>query len=80
MDVIIIHGIDTKVIKEELDNLPTDKYEVTLLSTRHITDPEHKLNFKDTIGETDIEMLNEEHYDWLCRYGYILFDDPRINI
>jgi hypothetical protein len=78
LDKVGIRGVDLVKLKQELDDLPTDKYEVTLLSDSHITDPKHEISYRDTLEADEIRDINERHYDWLSRYGYMPVDRPQI--
>ena len=70
-NVIGIRGVDPRIIKEKVDALSLDNYEVTLLSREHITDPERNLSFLHTLPEYDLKQITETHHEWLCRYGYL---------
>lgn len=59
-------------ICQEVLNLPTDDYQTTLLSPQHITDPTHKLTYRDTLASADISAIQTHHCDWLQRHGYAI--------
>jgi hypothetical protein len=63
--------VSAESIFEEVKNLPTDQYQLTLLSPSHITDPDHNLTFQDTLDSSVIEKINHDHAVWLSRYGYV---------
>lgn len=72
-DVLAFLGMDlgmAAAIQEQVLQLPVDKYEETLLSPTHITDPERKHSFWDTLPLEVIQRINDEHGRWLERYGY----------
>lgn len=56
---------------EEVMSLPTDKYEVTLLSSYHITDPDRKESYKTTLSEIECDIIEGRHGDWLSGLGYL---------
>ncbi|MCC5788783.1 MAG: glycosyltransferase [Opitutales bacterium] len=57
-------------ITHQVENLPLDQYDTTLLTAEHITDPQHKLTFADTLSPADITRIELDHYAWLMRNGY----------
>ena len=63
------HDINCQELIANIDNLPNDDYEVTLLSD-HITDPERKLTFHDTLKEGTVEAITKKHKDWLDLFRY----------
>lgn len=71
LDALGLNDVNEEEIYKEVLSLPVDKYETTLLSPTHITDPEHKLSFNDTLELDEIHKINAEHGVWLKRYGYM---------
>lgn len=65
-----VEHLDPKEIFEEIKCLPTDQYDTTLLSPTHITDPERKLSFHDTLDSESLAKINSNHATWLREYGY----------
>lgn len=65
-----IQGADVDLICRQLRELPTDKYDVTLLSPLHITDPERTQSYETTLERTVIDKIESDHATWLARYGY----------
>ncbi len=65
-----LEDINAKKIYEEVMGLPLDQYNVTLLTPSHITDPEQKLTFNDTLDDETIAKINSEHNLWLDKYNY----------
>ena len=65
-----IQGADLNGICRQLRELPTDKYEVTLLSPLHITDPERTQSYGTTLERAVINKIESDHGSWLARYGY----------
>lgn len=57
-------------IVEKVRCLPKDQYDITLLSPSHITDPEHKLRFSDTLPPDSVAKISLQHFDWLEKFGY----------
>ncbi len=70
LDVLGVKDINPSVIHEKICHLPTNKYETTLLSPAHITDPDHVLSFSDTLEDSVIEAIELQHSCWLDRYEY----------
>jgi hypothetical protein len=70
-----LEDVDQKEIYKEVLSLPVDQYETTLLSPIHITDPERKLSYKDTLDDSLIKKINLNHSLWLDRYGYSIESD-----
>ena len=62
--------MDIKDIARDVMSLPTDQYQVTLLSPTHITDPDRKKSYFTTLDMTDIEKINHQHKTWLRSHGY----------
>lgn len=65
-----LEGCDANSIYREINNLPTDKYDVTLLSPTHITDPERKLTYRDTLTPEQVALINRNNSRWLGVHGY----------
>lgn len=65
-----MEGVDVDAICRQLQHLPTDQYDSTLLSPHHITDPEHKESYRTTLASADVEKIERDHAAWLVRYGY----------
>lgn len=72
LQIIGLRDVDVREIYREVLSLPKDQYQTTLLSPSHITDPEHKLSYKDTLDDNLIRKINSDHALWLQRYGYAL--------
>lgn len=70
LKILGLDFIDGAEIHLEVNSLPVDKYEVTLLSPLHITDPEGKLKFNDTLLADDITNINKDNFKWLNQHGY----------
>ncbi len=70
IELVDIKNIDANEIHEELLALPLDQYDITLLSKSHITDPQQKLSFNDTLDLKTIKKINSDHALWLDNYGY----------
>ncbi|WPL15275.1 hypothetical protein Thiowin_00160 [Thiorhodovibrio winogradskyi] len=60
---------DVDRITQEVHSLPTDKYDITLLSPTHITDPERRCSFQQTLGG-DAAKITQHARQWLIDYGY----------
>jgi len=58
-------------IQSAVTALPTDKYDVTLLSDQHITDPSHTLTYRDTLKDDDVEQITSQNSQWFLEHGYI---------
>jgi len=65
-----LEEVSAAQVQAEVQALPTDQYDVTLLSPTHITDPERKLSYKDTLQGSVIDTINNDHALWLAHYGY----------
>jgi hypothetical protein len=59
----------SKVVKE-VNELPTDKYNETLLSDTHITDKNRELTYFDTLTASEIKQITQHNLRWLKKYGY----------
>lgn len=66
-----LNDVDHAEIYDELCNVPVDDYKNTLLSPTHITDPDRKLSFYDTLKQDQIDIINRHHNSWLRQYGYM---------
>ena len=64
-------SIDENMIQKLVSNLPVDNYKTTLLSPTHITDPERKLNYLDTLDFKTISKIEDQNSQWLTKYGYV---------
>jgi hypothetical protein len=58
-------------IYEEVTSLPTDNYDLTLLSDTHVTDPKRNLNYATSLNPGAVIKIENQHKSWLERYGYI---------
>lgn len=70
LEVIGLDFISASEIHLEVNSLPVDNYEVTLLSPLHITDPEGKLKFNDTLSADDISYIERDNFKWMNTHGY----------
>ncbi len=70
LQVLGAETVDQNKIYDNLIRLPTDRYEETLLSPTHITDPDRALSFSDTLDEAVVDKIELQHRNWLDRYGY----------
>jgi hypothetical protein len=71
--VLSIAGLEpdkAELVHQMVLSLPADDYSTTLLSPQHITDPEHKLSYADTLVNDDITAIEAQHSVWLAHYGY----------
>lgn len=57
-------------IAKGINALPTDQYNVTLLSPTHITDPERKLTYQDNLTQEQVYIINRNNARWLEVNGY----------
>ena len=64
--------IDIDQIRRKVHNIPQDQYDQTLLSPTHITDPEQKLTFEDTLKPSVVQTIEAHNHAWLARFGYNL--------
>lgn len=58
-------------IYQRVTTLPTDNYNVTLLSDSHITDPKRELDYTTTLEADSVLKIEEQHQSWLNKYGYL---------
>ena len=65
-----IEGVDSSQVYCQLTNLPVDDYENTLLSPTHITDPERKFSYIDSLDGDIIRKIESHNSKWLEMYGY----------
>lgn len=72
LEFLKIDGVDIPAVLHQIQNLPTDNYKETLLSPEHITDPERKLSFSETLTTRDIIEIERNSYVWLTDNGYEL--------
>jgi hypothetical protein len=72
LDFLKIDGVDIPAVFQQIQNLPTDNYKETLLTPEHITDPERKLNFSETLKTKDIIEIERDSHKWLTDNGYNL--------
>ena len=63
--------VDIKILVDELNNLPTDNWDKTLLSPTHITDPKRVLSYIDTLSPEDAETITRQNYKWLLANDYV---------
>lgn len=66
-------GIDTQFaadVVSQVASLPLDAYDTTLLSPTHITDPERKLGYQDTLTSDTVKRIESDHNLWLRTHGY----------
>lgn len=63
-------GVDADALCAEVNRLPTDEYDITLLSPMHITDPQKVRSFRDTLTDVQTMKITSDHATWLQRYGY----------
>lgn len=59
-------------IAQSITCLPTNQYDVTLLTPDHITDPERNLSYSDTLDQGTLDKINSDHFSWLQKYGYFI--------
>ena len=74
-DVLAATDFDESLAEEitaEVLCLPTDQYDITLLSPQHITDPSHQVRYHNTLTEQQITAIQSQHFDWLSEHGYPL--------
>lgn len=73
MNVLEIVGLQQAgayAIARSINALPTDQYNVTLLSPAHITDPERKLTYEDSLTPEQVYIINRNNVRWLEVNGY----------
>jgi hypothetical protein len=58
-------------VNKDVIELPLDKYDVTLLTPTHITDPDRMHTYLSTLGESEAKTITSQHYTWLFKYGYV---------
>jgi hypothetical protein len=68
-----LHAVRAETVLEAVLHLPTNQYETTLLSPAHITDPERKLTYRDSLSCGQILQIEADSSEWLGRNGYSLF-------
>lgn len=71
LEFVGLQGVDNSRVREEVLNLPADKYGTTLLSSTHITDPKHELSYTDTLNDSEIKQITSQNLTWLLKYDYI---------
>gem|GEM_PF-2683184 len=71
LSVLGIKDCDPEKLNEQLNNLPTDEYDITLLSPSHVTDPERKLSYLDTLDKDVLKKIESQNMEWLSKYDYI---------
>lgn len=71
LQFLTMEPVDLMALLADVNNLPVDNYAVTLLSRSHITDPDRKLHFNDTLTEADAEKITRHNYRWLCEHDYV---------
>lgn len=67
-------GIDTRFaaqVTQQVSALPVDDYQTTLLTPTHITDPERKLSYVDSLDPPAVHAIEREHEAWLITNGYL---------
>lgn len=57
-------------IVQQVAELPTDKYNETLLSPTHITDKKRELTYFDSLTAEEISQVTAHNRLWLKQYGY----------
>lgn len=65
-----LSNVSADDICNEVASLPLDEYETTLLSHRHITDPERTESYKTTLTREEQKLIEDDHDKWLCEHGY----------
>lgn len=65
-----LQDVEAHDIARKINALPTDQYSVTLLSPTHITDPERKLTYEDTLTQEQVGVINRNNNRWLEVQGY----------
>lgn len=68
--LLSIENVRPSSIYEAVCSLPVDDYKNTLLSPSHITDPERKLTYRDTLSKEVLEKIESVSSGWLRQYGY----------
>lgn len=66
-------GVSEALVDEiisEVNHLPTDQYNETLLSRYHITDSKRELTYFDTLSTSEIKEITSLNSSWLKKYGY----------
>lgn len=58
-------------IYEEVTSLPTDNYDLTLLSDTHVTDPKRNLSYAISLNPGAINKIEKQHKTWLERHRFI---------
>ncbi len=74
-EVFNLLGLDESRVEEivqDVETLPVDQYKTTLLSPTHITDPERRLTYSDTLKPEDVKQIERQNGRWLVRNGYAL--------
>lgn len=71
LDALGLEGIEASAISDMVQTLPLDDYETTLLSASHITDPDRKTDFLETLGENIVSKITAQNFEWLDRNGYL---------
>jgi len=66
-----IHSVNITKLIDEINIIPTDNWDKTLLTPTHITDPEHSLSYVDTLSKDDAETITRQNYKWLLANGYV---------
>lgn len=66
-----IQSVDIAKLLAELNSLPTDDWDKTLLSPTHVTDPKRLLSYTDTLSQDDAETITRQNYKWLLANGYV---------
>ena len=62
-------GLAAQIVRQ-VRTLPVDQYETTLLSPTHVTDPERKLTYADTLDPDAVQDIERNHKAWLIANGY----------
>ncbi|MGD9212478.1 MAG: sulfotransferase [Desulfobacteraceae bacterium] len=70
--LVDIDSVDAEKIYDQVSHLPQDDYDTTLLSPSHITDPERKLTYKDSLDKKIIAEIENHNSNWLKEYGYTI--------
>lgn len=70
LDAVGLQRAGAYEIAKGINALPTDQYNVTLLSPTHITDPERKLTYQDNLTQEQVYIINRNNARWLEVNGY----------
>lgn len=70
LKVIGLARCDVNYLTRSVLSLPVDNYETTLLSPSHITDPDRRLSYEDTLTREEIDQIESQNGRWLRSHGY----------